>query len=89
MRIVIAEDSAVLRAGLCEILKDSGHEVAAAVGDGFASLRNFAPPARAREAFADTEAWQAIMLAGMAKDFSWNVSAAEYARLYERLAARI
>jgi DNA-binding NarL/FixJ family response regulator len=33
MRIVIAEDSAVLRAGLCEILKDSGHEVAAAVGD--------------------------------------------------------
>ena len=33
MRIVIAEDSAVLRAGLAEILKDSGHEVAAAVGD--------------------------------------------------------
>jgi DNA-binding NarL/FixJ family response regulator len=33
MRIVIAEDSAILRAGLCEILKDSGHEVAAAVGD--------------------------------------------------------
>ena len=33
MRIVIAEDSAVLRAGLCEILKASGHEVAAAVGD--------------------------------------------------------
>jgi starch synthase len=43
----------------------------------------------AREAFADTEAWQAIMLAGMAKDFSWNVSAAEYARLYERLGAWI
>ena len=33
MRIVIAEDSAVLRAGLAEILKDSGHEVVAAVGD--------------------------------------------------------
>jgi DNA-binding NarL/FixJ family response regulator len=32
MRIVIAEDSAILRAGLAEILKDSGHEVAAAVG---------------------------------------------------------
>jgi DNA-binding NarL/FixJ family response regulator len=33
MRIVIAEDSAVLRAGLIEILADRGHEVAAAVGD--------------------------------------------------------
>src|ERR1700751_4970632 len=33
MRIVMAEDSAVLRAGLIEILADRGHEVAAAVGD--------------------------------------------------------
>jgi DNA-binding NarL/FixJ family response regulator len=33
MRIVIAEDSAVMRAGLVEILTDSGHEVVAAVGN--------------------------------------------------------
>jgi DNA-binding NarL/FixJ family response regulator len=33
MRIVIAEDAAVIRAGLVEILTDHGHEVAAAVGD--------------------------------------------------------
>jgi DNA-binding NarL/FixJ family response regulator len=33
MRIVIAEDSAVVRVGLVEILTDHGHEVAAAVGD--------------------------------------------------------
>ena len=33
MRIVIAEDSAVVRAGLAEILADSDHEVAAAVGN--------------------------------------------------------
>lgn len=33
MRVVIAEDSAVVRAGLAEILTDRGHEVAAAVGD--------------------------------------------------------
>ena len=33
MRIVIAEDSAVMRAGLAEILADSDHEVVAAVGD--------------------------------------------------------
>jgi DNA-binding NarL/FixJ family response regulator len=32
MRIVIAEDSAVVRAGLVEILADAGHEVVAAVG---------------------------------------------------------
>jgi DNA-binding NarL/FixJ family response regulator len=34
MRVVIAEDSAVVRAGLAEILADRGHEVVAAVGDG-------------------------------------------------------
>jgi DNA-binding NarL/FixJ family response regulator len=34
MRIVIAEDSAVVRAGLAEILADRGHQVLAAVGDG-------------------------------------------------------
>jgi DNA-binding NarL/FixJ family response regulator len=33
VRIVIAEDSAVVRACLVEILADHGHEVAAAVGD--------------------------------------------------------
>jgi DNA-binding NarL/FixJ family response regulator len=33
MRIVIAEDSAVVRAGLAEILADRGHDVVAAVGD--------------------------------------------------------
>jgi DNA-binding NarL/FixJ family response regulator len=33
MRIVIAEDSAVVRAGLAEILVDSGHDVVAAVGN--------------------------------------------------------
>jgi starch synthase len=40
----------------------------------------------ARGAFADAEGWRAIMLAGMAKDFSWNVSAVEYSRLYGSLA---
>jgi DNA-binding NarL/FixJ family response regulator len=33
MRVVIAEDSAVLRAGLTQLLTDRGHEVSAAVGD--------------------------------------------------------
>jgi DNA-binding NarL/FixJ family response regulator len=34
MRIVIAEDSALLRAGLIRLLHDEGHEVVASVGDG-------------------------------------------------------
>ncbi len=38
MRVVIAEDSGVIRAGLVEILADRGHEVAAAVA-GAAELR--------------------------------------------------
>jgi len=38
-----------------------------------------------REAFADAEGWRGIMLAGMAKDLSWRVSAAEYSKLYRHL----
>ncbi|HLY18466.1 MAG TPA: glycogen synthase GlgA [Bryobacteraceae bacterium] len=39
----------------------------------------------AREVFADADGWRTMMLAGMAKDFSWNASAVEYDRLYQRL----
>jgi DNA-binding NarL/FixJ family response regulator len=34
MRIVIAEDSVLLRAGIASLLEEAGHEVVAAVGDG-------------------------------------------------------
>jgi DNA-binding NarL/FixJ family response regulator len=34
MRIVIAEDSVLLRAGIVSLLEEAGHEVVAAVGDG-------------------------------------------------------
>jgi DNA-binding NarL/FixJ family response regulator len=46
MRVVIAEDSAVVRAGLAEILADRGHEVVAAVGnagDLLAAIREHRP----------------------------------------------
>jgi starch synthase len=33
--------------------------------------------------FSDEGVWKRIQLNGMAKDFSWNTSAAEYAKLYE------
>jgi DNA-binding NarL/FixJ family response regulator len=36
MRIIIAEDAAVIRAGLTEILTDRGHDIVAAVGDAVA-----------------------------------------------------
>jgi starch synthase len=38
----------------------------------------------ALEAFADQDTWRRIMRNGMAMDFSWKKSAAEYARLYEQ-----
>ncbi len=34
MRIVIAEDSVLLRAGIASLLEEAGHDVVAAVGDG-------------------------------------------------------
>ena len=40
LRIVIAEDSAIVRAGLVELLTDRGHHIAAAVGD--AAMRSTA-----------------------------------------------
>jgi starch synthase len=36
-------------------------------------------------AFADQPRWRKMVRAGMGKDFSWNVSAAEYSALYRRL----
>jgi starch synthase len=38
----------------------------------------------ALRAFRDQTSWQTLMRNGMAKDFSWNVSAKEYARVFER-----
>jgi DNA-binding NarL/FixJ family response regulator len=48
MRVVIAEDSAVVRAGLAEILADCGHQVLAAVGnagDLLAAVAEYRPDA--------------------------------------------
>jgi starch synthase len=39
----------------------------------------------ALEAFAHRESWTERMRRGMAKDFSWTTSAAEYRRLYRSL----
>ncbi len=44
-----------------------------------ATIRN------ALAAFKDHESWQTLMRNGMGKDFSWNASAKEYAKVYERV----
>jgi starch synthase len=38
----------------------------------------------AMQAFRDQSSWPTLMRNGMSKDFSWNVSAKEYVRTYER-----
>ncbi|MBZ5704000.1 MAG: glycogen synthase GlgA [Acidobacteriia bacterium] len=40
---------------------------------------------QALQAFRDRGSWQVLMRNGMAKDFSWNASAREYVRIYERI----
>jgi len=39
----------------------------------------------ASSAFQDRKGWEAMMRSGMRKDYSWRVSASEYAALYQRL----
>jgi starch synthase len=40
---------------------------------------------QALQAFRDQPSWQTLMRNGMGKDFSWNASAKEYVRVYERV----
>jgi starch synthase len=39
----------------------------------------------ALRSFKDQDSWRKLMLNGIKKDFSWNVSAREYVKIYERL----
>ena len=39
---------------------------------------------RALSAFADAGRWRALQVAGMQRDFSWDRSAREYVKIYER-----
>jgi starch synthase len=40
---------------------------------------------QALQAYRDQTSWQVLMRNGMGKDFSWNASAKEYVRVYERV----
>jgi len=62
-------------------------------GTGF-KFREYTPAAlfetvqRAMSVYRDGPRWQELMLAGMACDFSWKNSAAQYLRLYEAASSR-
>jgi starch synthase len=43
---------------------------------------------QALAAYKDQQGWQTLMLNGMSRDFSWNASAKEYVRVYERVRQR-
>jgi starch synthase len=61
-------------------------------GTGFV-LEDYTPRAllaalnRALAVFADAGEWQALQAAGMRRDFSWDRSAQEYVKIYERALA--
>ena len=40
---------------------------------------------QALQAYRDQTSWQVLMRNGMGKDFSWDASAKEYLRVYERV----
>jgi starch synthase len=42
---------------------------------------------RALAVFEDKRKWQALQVAGMQQDFSWDRSAAEYVKIYDRVRA--
>jgi starch synthase len=62
-------------------------------GTGFV-LAGYTPAAlvdavrRAITAFGDKARWRALQLAGMQQDFSWDRSAQEYVKIYERALSR-
>src|SRR5215510_939799 len=78
--------------GLCDSIVDC---TPATLADGTATGFLFREPTaeallaaigRAITAYHDAPAWRALVRNGMAKDFSWDASAREYARLYSALA---
>ncbi len=83
-----------LRYGTVPIVRATGgldDTVDATTGFKFSDYTPEALLAAVRQALAayrDRAQWQAMMLRGMAKDYSWAASAREYGELYRRLAGR-
>jgi starch synthase len=66
----------------------------AGTGSGF-TFREYTPAAllatleRARAAFGNPNIWNRLQLAGMRQDFSWDRSAREYVKLYEKALSKV
>ncbi|MGH9405044.1 MAG: glycogen synthase GlgA [Terriglobia bacterium] len=74
--------------GLDDTIQDfNGREGTGFKFDEYSALALLATLERALSTYRQPAAWQRVMLNGMAKDFSWAVSAKAYARIYERLRA--
>jgi starch synthase len=77
--------------GLRDTVTD--YNAAAETGTGF-TFQPYTAPAlldameRARTAFAKSNHWRRLQRAGMGQDFSWDRSAREYVKLYERARGR-
>ena len=72
--------------GLDDTIEPYNPETGDGTGFKFAEYEGAALMGSVREAlsvFSDGLAWRQLQLNGMAKDYSWNASAGEYARLYE------
>ena len=81
--------SAIVRAtgGLDDTVTDYNEQTGTGTGFKFTDYTADALLAaleRARTAFANPNIWKTLQLAGMRQDFSWDRSAREYVKLYER-----
>jgi starch synthase len=56
--------------------------------EGYSSEKLLAAIDRALMTFQYKEAWKRVMLNGMARDYSWQQPAREYAAIYEEVAKR-
>ena len=75
---VIEANDAALRAGVA-----TGLQFGDVTGDGIVAVLR-----RAESLFSDSRAWSVVQHNGMRSDVSWKASAAAYAALYRRVAAR-
>ncbi|HYM24039.1 MAG TPA: glycogen synthase GlgA [Vicinamibacterales bacterium] len=76
--------------GLADTVVDQGPRRPKATGFAFSEYTPealMAALSRALKLFADKKKWRALQLSGMRQDFSWDRSAAEYVKMYERLVA--
>ena len=56
--------------------------------EGYSAQNLIAAIDRALAAYQNREAWQRLMLNGMAQNYSWEQPAREYATIYEEVATR-